>query len=515
LRVWERLLAYEKKDQFLMMRVPEPADYMAALTSVMLLAGLLWAVLLVCRKYFHSWSFRIVSFLSLAFAPIPLNALRATVAARFSLRYLKSPLLELIGTRAALLLSISLILAVIWLCWKWQRPIANGAVALLMALLPFCGVTFGEALWATAHFRGQPFPSHPLAPRLPGIPAARVVWMIFDEWDYRLTFVDRPQGLAMPATDRLRAESIFAAEAHSPAKDTSDSLPALISGRSSWMAGQGPSDSPAELVEGIDQVRWNQVPTVFSVARRMGLNVGLIGWYLPYCRMVNESVTECQWWPLPEQANSTGETYFQKVLGQTVSLVETNLFSPFGQSRVVRHKIAVNEESLARAEAAVCDPELGLVFLHLPVPHVPNVYNRLTGRMDAKNKTVRGYIDSLALTDRYLEVLRRDMEARGLWDKTAVIATSDHPFRQSKDLDGKIDGRVPFIMKPAGPPVPISYDYPLHTILTSALVISILNGSVSTTPDVLRWLNRHRNDREGAPTSPAAPEDTSGGPDPR
>jgi hypothetical protein len=247
----------------------------------------------------------------------------------------------------------------------------------------------------------------------------------------------------------------------------------------------------------------------------MGLNVGVIGWFLPYCRMVNESVTECQWWPLPEQANSTGETYFQKVLGQTVSLVETNLFSPFGQSRVVRHKIAVNEESLARAEAAVCDPELGLVFLHLPVPHVPHVYHRLTGRMDAKNQTVRGYIDSLALMDKYLEVLRRDMEARGLWDKAAVIATSDHPFRQAEALDGKSDNRVPFMLKPAGHQAPASYDYPFHTILTSALATSILSGSISTTPDVLAWLDRHRNDREAALPPSTAPEDTSGGPDPK
>jgi hypothetical protein len=248
----------------------------------------------------------------------------------------------------------------------------------------------------------------------------------------------------------------------------------------------------------------------------MGLNVGVIGWYLPYCRMVDEFVTECQWWPLPNQANCTGETYFQKVLGQTLSLVETNLFSPFGQSRVVRYKVAINEESLAWAEAAVSDPGLGFVFLHLPVPHTPHVYNRLTGRMDARNQPVRGYIDSLALMDKYLAVLRRDMEARGLWDKTAVIATSDHPFRQALALDGKSDNRVPFMLKLAGHPAPASYPYAFHTILTSALVTSILNGTMATTADVLAWLSRHRsdsNDSEAILPPSSGPENPSGGPD--
>lgn len=515
LRVWEQLLAYRQGDQFLMKRVPEPADYLAALTSMILLAGLLWAVVLVCRKYFHGRSFRIIRFFSFALVLIPLNTLRAALAARYSVRYLRSPLLEIIGTHATLLLSLPLILVILWFGWKWQRLIAKAAVAGLLALLPFCGLTFAEALWATAHYRGQPFQPHPLAPRLPGIPAARVVWMIFDEWDYRLTFVDRPQGLSMPAADRLRAESISAAQAYSPARDTDESLPSLITGRFLRFIGSGRSDFSAESVEGLDRVPWNRVPTIFSAARGMGLNVGLVGWYLPYCRMVNEFVTDCQWWPLPNQANSTGDTYFQKVLGQLLSLVETNLYSPFGQSRTVRYKVAINKESLERAEAAVSDPGLGLVFLHLPVPHAPHVYNRLTGRMDAKNQSVRGYIDSLALTDKYLEVLRHDMEARGLWDKTAVIASADHPFRESVAFDGKYDTYVPFMVKLAGHPTPASYIYPFHTILTSELVTSILNGSISTTPDVLGWLNRHRNESEAVLPPATAPETPSGGPEPK
>jgi arylsulfatase A-like enzyme len=133
--------------------------------------------------------------------------------------------------------------------------------------------------------------------------------------------------------------------------------------------------------------------------------------------------------------------------------------------------------------------------------------------MDAKNQTVRGYIDSLALTDKYLATLRHDMEARGLWDKTAVITSSDHPFRQSETFDGKSDPHVPFMLKLAGHAAPASYQNPFHTILTSGLVTSILNGSVATTPDVLAWLNRHRSESEAVLSPSTTPEDPSKGPE--
>ena len=34
--------------------------------------------------------------------------------------------------------------------------------------------------------------------------------------------------------------------------------------------------------------------TIFSEARRRNMNVGLVGWYLPYCRLIADC-TECVW----------------------------------------------------------------------------------------------------------------------------------------------------------------------------------------------------------------------------
>ncbi len=65
------------------------------------------------------------------------------------------------------------------------------------------------------------------------VPAGRprVVWIIFDETDYRIAFEQRPGGVQLPAFDRLQAESLFATDAYSPADATLLSMPSLIIGR--------------------------------------------------------------------------------------------------------------------------------------------------------------------------------------------------------------------------------------------------------------------------------------------
>jgi len=74
--------------------------------------------------------------------------------------------------------------------------------------------------------------SVPLAPPL-HVPdnQPRVVWIIFDETDYRLAFEKRPANVPLPEFDRLRHESLAAEHAYPPGDSTIISMPALITGR--------------------------------------------------------------------------------------------------------------------------------------------------------------------------------------------------------------------------------------------------------------------------------------------
>ena len=53
---------------------------------------------------------------------------------------------------------------------------------------------------------------------------------------------------------------------------------------------------------------------------------------------------------------------------------------------------------MPQAEALIRDQSISFVFIHLPVPHPPGIYDRSTGRERAGGT----YIDNLALADRSL-----------------------------------------------------------------------------------------------------------------
>jgi hypothetical protein len=503
-RVWEETLDYRPRETQMMTHIPSPAGYYATMSAVLTLAALLFGCLRFCRDHLKPRSFRFVRFTSFALLAVPLNGVRVGLSAYT--KYMKSPMLEWLGPRVLLFLVLPVVAAGIWSLWKWQEQFSKGLTNVLLALLPLCVLTFGEAAWRIVSYPGDLLGDRAPAPALAHAKTSpRVVWAIFDEWDYRLTFVDRPAGLSLPAIDRLRSESIFAADAHSPAMDTGTSLPSLITGRR--LLPSGDSQGVPLFSEGGKQAQaltLDHIPSVFSAARESGYNVALIGWYLPYCRMLNAFVTSCAWWPIPVQFNSTGDTYLEKLAGQTVSLIETDTLSPFGQSAAVRQKARMYQAYMERAAAAVSDSSTGFVFLHVPVPHAPHAYDRATGLFDKKNAPVSGYIDSLSLTDRALFELRQEMEARGLWKDTTLIISADHPYREARGLDGKFDNRVPFLVKLATQNTVAVVQNQLHTIVTAQFVLAILDGTISSTPDAVEWLERHGQETSAAVQSRGA-----------
>ncbi len=77
------------------------------------------------------------------------------------------------------------------------------------------------------------------------------------------------------------------------------------------------------------------------------------------------------------------------------------------------------------ATALIRDPSINFVFIHLPVPHLPGIYDRKTGTMRASGT----YLDNLALSDQVLGELMSSLDATPLASKTTVIVSSDHSWR--------------------------------------------------------------------------------------
>src|SRR5208282_4574631 len=99
----------------------------------------------------------------------------------------------------------------------------------------------------------------------------------------------------------------------------------------------------------------------------------------------------------------------------------------------------------------------------------------------------------LMLADHELGAFRRAMEASGEWDKTWVILTADHSWRQSRRYDGKRDLRVPFLVKLPKGGEPMTYSQQFNTVLTHDLILAMLCGEITNEQNVASWLDAHRS----------------------
>jgi hypothetical protein len=238
-------------------------------------------------------------------------------------------------------------------------------------------------------------------------------------------------------------------------------------------------------------VRFSDQPNIFSRARAAGLNTAAVGYYLPYGRVLNKDLTFC-WWAAEALAhNAMGESFGPIFRNQVRSLLEVGSNSPFGQTIGVRWHARMHRLARAHATRLVANPDFGFILLHLPIPHGPHAYDRTTGQFTLTSP-ISGYYDSLALLDLTVAVLRKSMEAVGLWEETTVLLSSDHWNRYSELLDGKKDHRIPFLLKLAGQQRPLEYNRPFNTILTHDLLMAILHREVTDVDEAAQWLDRHR-----------------------
>ncbi len=489
LRVWTELLTYTRADEYEMKLPPGPADYLAAMANVLLGGAVLFAAVQIARR--AGIRQRLLNWGFLLFLILPLNSIRTVLSEQFA--YLRSPLFEVLGTKGVALLAIGLTASGVSLMVRWSSRLASAAAAVLVVVSPLVPMTLAQAAWKAAHYSPAPLAPRPLAPAVAGTPPRRVLWVIFDEWDQRLTFRERSPLIQLPELDRFRAASLSASNAYSPGPETSYSMPALITGR--MVADFRKVDPDTMLVKhpGLTEpVDWGREQNIFADARQAGFNTAVVGWYHPYCRAIAWSLTDCAWWELESQHNSMGVGFFSILVNQARSLFETSLFSPFGQSLATAHHGANYGEMLARAKQELARRDLGLTLLHLPVPHAPHAYNMRTGRFDLANAPIRGYLDSLVLTDRTLGEIRRTMERLGTWNTTTILLSADHSFRAAPALDHKKDHRVPFLLKMEGHNEPVAFDAPFNTLLTHDLLLAILRGEVSTPVQAAGWLDRHR-----------------------
>ncbi|HUF25420.1 MAG TPA: sulfatase-like hydrolase/transferase [Gemmatimonadaceae bacterium] len=385
--------------------------------------------------------------------------------------------------RPGLLALVVLILAA---SLGWPRPTLQSIRGVALVASPLAVVTLAHALWMFLELTGGPgwrrVDPAPLKGTAPSL--RRVVWLVFEELDQGITFETRPTGLELPELDRLRGESLYADAARPPAGTTEVSMPALITGRPVVaVVPVSPNDLELTFADG-KTARWSAHPNVFSRARVFGYDTALIGWHLPYPRVLGGSLGAADWRPSVAYEQTRGDTFSQALRNQWGSLAP-----PVHVRRLSARRFAELGDLAIRTAT---DSRFGLVLLHLPLPQTPGIYDRATGRLTPWNFSgvEAEYLDNLALADRVVGKLRRGLDRARLGDRTWIVVSSDRWWRGSKRADGQVDHRVPFLVRPPDGGRRAHVDRAFNTLGTHDLVLAILRGSISDTASAATWLTR-------------------------
>ncbi len=458
-------LRFFYRSKFCMKYFPTANSFLALILNEVLFTLIIWGSLWLIRRFKNKIVVVVVKILVCLFVLTFISA----IANSFP---------EIINKKIFNLVFLAVIIILLW-----RRSMVKTTMIFILVLAPFALIILGQSVQGVLNKDNEiqlPIISRKIMN--PNYNTPRVLWLIFDEMDQRIAFIDRPKNIELLEFDRLKRESLFAENAYPPGRSTTRSIPALINGKLISRTERFSSDILKVTFEGSNhEENWGNQPNVFSRAKKMGVNTALIGEYLPYSRLIGQDLDYCTWSAYRYQYVSSKDTLWDNF--------HTQIYGFFHVLKLhyVQHQIAYNEIFDGARKLAV-DPRYGLIFIHFPVPHSPFIYKHSWWDQSTKD-----YADNLILCDYILSRIRKDMEIKGIWDNTTIIISSDHWFRDSEKFDGKEDYRIPFIVKLAKHNDSIVYPKDFNTVLTHDLVMDIFSKKITTPNELVQWLNIHKD----------------------
>jgi hypothetical protein len=252
----------------------------------------------------------------------------------------------------------------------------------------------------------------------------RIVWFLFDELSYDQTFEHRFPSLALAAFDSFKSRSVVFTNLRPAGYYTDRVIPSYFLGKSVDNIRSNLDGDPVVNSTGKPWQAFDARATLFAEAQRLGWTTGVVGWYNPYCRILAGTLNYCFWRMGDGQSDGAFPDH-SALQNAAVPLVE--------ELRGLQHKpnfaqLKHAEDLTAimpQAEALLRDQSIDFVFIHLPIPHPPGIYDRRT----ESRSTTGSYIDNLALADKSLAELMAILNATPLASRTTVIVCSDHSWR--------------------------------------------------------------------------------------
>jgi hypothetical protein len=320
-------------------------------------------------------------------------------------------------------------LAVLAVAARWKPTaygafVAVGRIALIAIGILGCFATLDifRALYAHRHDRqflamhqrnAEQEQAHP-----------RIVWIIFDELSYAQALGNRQQDLQLPNVDGLVAQSDVYTNARPVAFATDLAIPSMLAGkqliglRYSFQNGARFRQFGSENYEPL-----NLPTTLIGEAQAHGWNVGMVGWWNPYCSLFAGYLQDCHWYtdaPYGKMRSFySSRENFDRWFQAWYSV-------PPGK-RLLRSRIQEDARIYAWGQDLIQNEKMDFVFVHIAAPHPPYVYDRHTGQK--RIEPGGSYLDGLALVDNVLGGIMQSVQASPRWKNTTVVVQGDHSWR--------------------------------------------------------------------------------------
>ena len=282
-------------------------------------------------------------------------------------------------------------------------------------------------------------------------PGTPVYLFLFDEWSFERSFHGVRFREELPNLRGLQAESLTFLQAFAPAPDTEVSLPRLLFSRDeNWTLEK--ERGVAYWVQGDDRVPTAGSRQLFGPFERAGYRTAMVGYYLPYRRLLGDGVDVARSVPHVPWGEDFWESLWLRSLESFRHLVGPEGIPDFISSKKVaysEHWRDINREIYGDVMQILNEwPENTFLFSHWPVPHAPFVFEadgsyRGAFQADRVFGTEADYLRSLRNLDRIVGDLLGNLEASGRLERSLLILTSDHGWKKRDE----VPIRVPLVIK--------------------------------------------------------------------
>lgn len=477
---------------FVHSRPPGSANYAAWFSLLILIAFLLWATQQFKRRVSGWWGAIPFWIVWTAAAWSAANSMREAVVSTLDVRSMPPMLIPSLGVAG---LAVSAVAAAFLWRAKGMPWLMRSSKTIMLTLLWPALFNVSAALWWLKHPAEGDWREGPGAKGQTSSSKHapwRVAFLLLDEWDYRLTFESPKPDVNTAGFESLKVNAFHATNAVAPGSTTMTSVPSILSGKRFTRVKMNGPDDLSCAGEGEAAERFKSTHNLFKRISEQGWNVGVAGWYLPYCRLARDEVDRCRWWEGGFDGYENSESYFELFKLNARGLFETASRSPFGAPQQMWNHLETQRELLRYGTELMKDEEVDFVYIHLPFLHGPYYYDRQTRQFSRRGSPMDGYWDAVDRTSGILTELERELRSEPEGQRTILILTSDHPYRYAEALTGRADGRVPFIVKFPFRVQATNYSGALQVEKAAGLVTGLMSGEISSPSAVAESLEAAR-----------------------